>query len=226
MAAPFAYAQPTIQKSWDALLLHIPVLLASWLAGLAVTLAGVVVMVVFSIVLTVFAQAGADQVVVLGSLLTPLAQLPFAILVSLLGVLMVAVPALYYEHGEVVSIGAAVQLLSRRFWRYVLAGVLFSVMLTIGLLFCILPGIAVALVTPVFVNRIFVTEMSIGDAFSQAFQQVYRSKDGFAFIAIEVLTLFLVLIVSLLTCGLASVFAVPMACFYLQNVGYRTGVLH
>ena len=66
--------------------------------------------------------------------------------------------------------------------------------------------------------------MSIGEAFSQAFHRVYRSRDCVAFIGIEVLTIFFVLLVSLLTCGLASVFAVPMECFYLQNAGYRTGV--
>ena len=81
---------------------------ASWLAGLAVTLAAVVVMVVLLSLLNVLAQVGGDQVVVLAKLLTSLAQLPFAILVSLLSMLMMAVPALYYEHGEVVSIGAAV----------------------------------------------------------------------------------------------------------------------
>lgn len=97
--------------------------------------------------------------------------------------------------------------------------------MALGFLCCILPGIAVALVTPVFVNRIFVTDMSIGDAFSQAFQRMYRSNDGFGFMAVEVLTVFVVLIVSLLTCGLASLFAVPMASFYLQNVGYKSGVL-
>ena len=116
-------------------LLHIPVLHATWLAGLAVTLAGVVVMLVLAFVLAVLAQTGADQVAALGSAVVPLALLPFSILVSLIGVLMVAVPALYYESGAVVSIGAAVQLLSRRFWRYLLAGVLFSVVM--DLVFCV-----------------------------------------------------------------------------------------
>ena len=54
---------------------------------------------------------------------------------------------------------------------------------------------------------------------------MYRTDDGFGFMAVEVLTAFVVLIVSLLTCGLASLFAVPMASFYLQNVGYKSGVL-
>ena len=55
MPAPFAYEQPTVQKSWDAFLLHIPVLHAAWLVELAVTLAGVVVMFVLAFVLAVLA---------------------------------------------------------------------------------------------------------------------------------------------------------------------------
>ena len=69
-----------------------------------------------------------------------------------------------------------------------LAGLFFSLVTTIGFLLCILPGIAVALVTPVFVNRIFVTDMGIGEAFSQSFQVVYRSENGLSFVGLEVLT--------------------------------------
>ena len=89
-----------------------------------------------------------------------------------MSVLLVAVPALCYERGEVVTISTAAQLLTGRWWRYVLAGLFFSLVTSIGFLLCILPGIAVALVTPVFVNRIFVTDMGIGEAFSQSFQVV------------------------------------------------------
>ena len=96
-------------------------------------------------------------------MLGQIAQLPFSLITSLLSVLIVAVPALFYERGEVVTIEAAWQLVIGRFWRYLLAGVFFSVVMTIGFFLCILPGIAVALVTPVYVNRIFVTEMSIGE---------------------------------------------------------------
>ena len=45
--------------------------------------------------------------------------------------------------------------------------------MTIGFLLCILPGLAVALVTPVFVNRIFVADLGISEAFAQSFQVVY-----------------------------------------------------
>jgi uncharacterized membrane protein len=137
----------------------------------------------------------------------------------------VAVPAVYYERGEVVSVGAAVALLRERFWRYVLAGLFFSSVMTIGLLLCVLPGLAVALVTPVFVNRIFVTEMGIGEAFSQSFQVVYRSENGMSFVGLEVLAFIVTALSTVLTCGLAVLVVVPMASFYLQNSAYQRGLL-
>ena len=85
-----------------------------------------------------------------------------------------------------------------------LAGLFFSLVTTIGFLLCILPGIAVALVTPVFVNRIFVTDMGIGEAFSQSFQVVYRSENGLSFVGLEVLTGIVVGLLALVTCGLGG----------------------
>jgi hypothetical protein len=161
----------------------------------------------------------------LGAILGQLTQIPFSILSSLLSVLMVAIPALYYERGEVVTVGAAMALLRERFWRYVLAGLFFSIVMTIGLLLCVLPGLAVALVTPVFVNRIFVTEMTIGEAFSQAFQVVYRSENGMSFVGLEVLAAIVAALLTVLTCGLAGLVVIPMASFYLQNTAYQRGLL-
>jgi hypothetical protein len=161
----------------------------------------------------------------LGAILGQLTQIPFSILSSLLSVLMVAIPAVYYERGEVVTVGAAMALLRERFWRYVLAGLFFSIVMTIGLLLCVLPGLAVALVTPVFVNRIFVTEMTIGEAFSQAFQVVYRSENGMSFVGLEVLAAIVAALLTVLTCGLAGLVVIPMASFYLQNTAYQRGLL-
>ena len=166
-----------------------------------------------------------DAALGLGAVLAQLVQLPFSILASLLSVLLVAVPALYYERGEVVTISTAAQLLNGRWWRYVLAGLFFSLVTTIGFLLCILPGIAVALVTPVFINRIFVTDMGIGEAFSQSFQVVYRSENGLSFVGLEVLTAIVAGLLALATCGLGGFVVIPMASFFLQNVAYQRGLL-
>ena len=82
-----------------------------------------------------------------------------------------------------------------------------------------------ALVTPVFVNRIFVTDMGIGEAFSQSFQVVYCSENGLSFVGLEVLTGIVVGLLALATCGLGGFVVIPMASFFLQNVAYQRGLL-
>ena len=224
MAASIAFEQPSIQKAWDAFLKHIPVFLLIWAGSIGLAVIGLAVFLL--IVMVVDSLGGSsDSAFSLGGILAQLTQIPFSILSSLLSVLMVAVPAVYYERGEVVSVGAAVALLRERFWRYVLAGLFFSSVMTIGLLLCVLPGLAVALVTPVFVNRIFVTEMGIGEAFSQSFQVVYRSENGMSFVGLEVLAFIVAALFTVLTCGLAVLVVVPMASFYLQNTAYQRGLL-
>jgi hypothetical protein len=224
MAASIAFEQPSIQKAWDAFLKHIPVFLVILAGSIGLAVIGLAV---FLLIVMVVGSLGgsSDSAFSLGGILAQLTQIPFSILSSLLSVLMVAIPALYYERGEVVTVGAAMALLRERFWRYVLAGLFFSSVMTIGLLLCVLPGLAVALVTPVFVNRIFVTEMGIGKAFSQSFQVVYRSENGMSFVGLEVLAFIVTALSTVLTCGLAVLVVVPMASFYLQNSAYQRGLL-
>ena len=137
MAAPIAFEAPSIQKAWQAFLQHIPVVLVIWVGSIVLSLLGVLAYAL--IVVLVSATVGtSDAALGLGAVLAQLVQLPFTLLASLLSVLLVAVPALYYEHGEVVTIEAACQLLTRRFWRYLLAGLFFSLVTTIGFLLCIL----------------------------------------------------------------------------------------
>ena len=81
-----------------------------------------------------------------------------------------------------------------------------------------------ALVTPVFVNRIFVTEMGIGGTFSQSFQVVYRSS-GPSFVGLEVFMGLVVAFLALVTCGLGGFVVIPMASFFLKNVAYERGLL-
>jgi hypothetical protein len=200
------------------------VFLLIWAGSIGLAVIGLAVYLL--IVMVVGSLGGSSESAVsLGGILAQLTQIPFSILSSLLSVLMVAIPAVYYERGEVVTVGAAMALLRERFWRYVLAGLFFSIVMTIGLLLCVLPGLAVALVTPVFVNRIFVTEMTIGEAFSQAFQVVYRSENGMSFVGLEVLAAIVAALLTVLTCGLAGLVVIPMASFYLQNTAYQRGLL-
>ena len=224
MAAPLALEQPSINKAWQAFLHHIPVFVVIYLGTVVLTLLGLAIYTGI-VMIGAAASGNSDAALNFATVLGQLAQLPFSLITSLLSVLIVAVPALFYERGEVVTIQTAWQLVIGRFWRYLLAGVFFSVVMTIGFVLCILPGIAIALVTPVYVNRIFVTEMSIGEAFSHSFQVIYRSENGLSFVGLEVLTGIIVGFLTLLTCGLGGFVFVPMSSFYLQNVAYNRGLL-
>ncbi len=223
----FAYDQPSINKAWTAFVAHLPTILLIWVSSLVISAVGVGVSLLVTLVGLQVAGTGADADLAssLAAGLGNLAQLPFGILSNLVGVLFVAVPAMHYASGENISTDQAFRALLQRPLRYLLAGVLFSIVAAIGFLLCILPGIAVALVMPVFVNKIFLTDQPIQEAFSTSFQAVYRSPRGRSFAGIELLAWLLVLVVSVCTCGLGALVAVPVATFYIQNSAYHQGVL-
>ena len=223
MAAPSAYEQPTLNRAWEALLAHVPTMVLIWIAG--GVLYGLSVLVNMVITLIGIGVATDSTGTALAQILGYLASLPFAVLSSLVGVLFIAVPALHYETGEVINVQAAFAALVRRPLSYLLAGILFTLTMTLGYLFCILPGIAVALVMPVYVNRVFNTDQSIVDALGASFQAVYRSPHGMSFVGIQILAGLLAFIVAVCTCGLGALVVVPMLTFYIQNVAYNKGVI-
>jgi hypothetical protein len=227
MAAPLAYEQPTINKAWQAFLAHVPTILLIWIAAVALAVLGAAVAWVILLVGVGLAGGGfpGDWAVTAASALGQLGQLPFAILSNLVGVLFVAVPALHYDSGTTISVQEAFAALMRRPVRYLLAGLLFALVASIGFVLCILPGLAVMLVLPIYVNRIFLTEQSITDAFAASFQAVFRSANGPDFLGIELLAWVLVVVVSVCTCGLGALVAVPVSTFYLQNAAYHKGLI-
>lgn len=223
MATATAYEAPSLNKAWEALLAHVPTLVLIWIAG--GVLYGLSVVVNMVITLMGMGIASDSTGTALAQILGYLASLPFAVLSSLVGVLFIAVPALYYETGEVITVQAAFSALMRRPMRYLLAGILFTLVMTLGYLFCILPGIAVALVMPVYVNRVFATDQSIVDALGASFQAVYRSPHGMSFVGIQILAGLVGGIIAICTCGLGALVVVPMLTFYIQNVAYNKGVI-
>ena len=232
MAAPIAYEQPTLNKAWEAFVAHIPTILIIWIATAILTALGIGAQLILTVlgnsvsgVSLGSAMDGASSATTLGLLLGQLGQFPFTILSNLVAVLFAAVPAIYYVTGETVTVDRAFRALLQRPWRYLLAGLLFTVVSVVGLFLCILPGVAVFLVTPVYVNKIFTTDRPILDAFSSSFQAVYRSENGWTFVGIELLAGLVVVVVSICTCGLGLLVAPAVASFYVQNAAYRQGVL-
>ncbi|MFQ6538443.1 hypothetical protein [Aphanothece stagnina] len=227
MASSAAYEPPSLTKAWQVFLAHVPTMLLIWVATAVISAMGFIIYMVIHVIayLAAGGEAMSDAVAGTTMALGQLGQLPFSILSSLVGVLFTAVPALHYATGETIGIEAAFQALFRRPWRYLLAGLLFSLATVVGIVLCILPGIAVALVGPVYVNRVFTTDQPVLDALGASFQAVYRSPKGWEFVGIEILTGLVVGVVTLVTCGLGALVAVPVSSFYIQNVAYHRGVL-
>jgi hypothetical protein len=228
LAAAIAYEPPSITRAWEAFVAHIPTILLVWVATIAIGVVGAVASMLLPILASGLASSGGSGGKAAGSLAALLAwlvQWPFSILSQLVGVLFVAVPALYYASGQTITTDGAFRVLMDRPVRYLLAGVLFTILATVGLALCVLPGLAVILVMPVFVNRIFLTDTPIPEAFSASFQAVYGSPQGRRFAGIELLAALLVLVVTVFTCGLGALVAVPVAAFYIQNAAYHEGVL-
>ena len=228
LACPAAYEKPSFNRAWEAFLLHLPAILLIWLATVVISGAGFLIYLLIILVgfgLTNGSSADSITAAALVVQLGQLGQQPYVICSNLVGVLFVAVPAMHYDTGETITLEAAFRGLFQRPWRYLLAGVLFSSAVTIGTLLCILPGLAVALVLPVYVNKVFNGDASILDALKASFQAVYGSQKGWEFVGVQVLVGLLVFVVAMATCGLGAVFAVPVSSFYIQNAAYHKGVI-
>ena len=225
LACPAAYEKPSLSRAWEAFLLHLPAILLIWVATVVISGAGFLIYLLITLVGFGLTNGSSEASITAAVLVGQLGQLPFAILSNLVGVLFVAVPAMYYNTGETITLEAAFRGLFRRPWRYVLAGVLFSSAVIIGTLLCVLPGLAVALVSPVYVNKVFNTDAPIFHALQASFRAVYGSQKGWEFVGIQGLGGLLVLVVAFVTCGLGAFLAVPVYCFYIQNAAYHKGVL-
>ena len=226
MASPLATESPSINRAWEAFVAHVPAILLAWIAAMGISVIGTVVYFAISALLTML--SGADPNgggTVLAMALGQLGQLPFMVLSSFVGVLLAAIPALYYERGEVITVQAAFAALFEKPWRYLWAGVLFTVLVLVGFLFCVLPGVLILLVTPLYVNRIFNTNLSVTDAFAASVQVLFRSPQGIQYLGLELLTTLLVLVVSICTCGFGALLALPVSSFYLQNAAYNKGLI-
>ncbi|MFL0756415.1 MAG: hypothetical protein AB8B45_03910 [Prochlorococcus sp.] len=222
--SPVAREEVSINGAWTAVAAHVPTILVIWLVSIAIAF----IALIFSrLTLGIFSAALYDYESgpVISILISQVSSLPFNIVTQLLSVLFVAVPALYYAFGDVVTPGGAFGALFSRPMRYIGAGILFSIASLIGTIFCIIPGIAVGLTYPVFVNKIFTTDIPIMDAFSSSFSALYKSEAGWSFVGIQILAFICVFLTSVCTCGLGALIAIPIGTFYIQHAAYNKGVV-
>ena len=227
MAAPIAYEEPSIQKAWEAFRAHLPTMLWIWAAyilfsGLGMGLSWIMRSISESMP-GIIGGGETGKAVAVG--IGQLVQMPFILVSSLIYVLFLSVPAQYYKTGEAITPMQAFSQLLNDPLRYLLAGFLFVLLMTIGFVLCIIPGLLIGFVMPVYVHRIFLTKQSIPDAFAGSFQAVYRSPNGLPFVGIQVLAGLLMVIFSVCTCGVGAIAALPMSNFYVFNYAYHKGLI-
>ncbi len=257
-----AREEASLNEAWTAFLAHLPTMLLIWLASsAAIFIALLVGFVALSLCTAIFVGGSAGDTttgIYISMIISYIVQIPLWVLSQLVGVLFVAVPALYYAFGEVVTISEAFRTLFSRPLRYISAGILFSLAILIGSLFgiipfigvglsmpdlrlatgilpslaivggllvCFIPCILVCLTMPVYINKIFATEMSVLDAFASSFSAIYKSGKGWTFVGIQLLVGICIVIVSLCTCGLGALIAAPVGIFYVQHTAYNKGLV-
>ncbi|MEB3318032.1 MAG: hypothetical protein VKO39_07825 [Cyanobacteriota bacterium] len=228
MASALAHEQPSIKSAWDAFRAHLPAVTIIWTAYILVSVLGIgVSLILRSLDGVITAILGGDEMARMAAVfIEQVAQMPFIVVSSLIYVLFLAVPALYYAHGEVITPGRAFAELLNHPLRYFLAGFLFFLLMILGFMLCIIPGLVIGFVMPIYVHRIFLTNQSIPDAFAGSFQSVYRSANGLNFVGSQVLIGILLVLVTVCTCGLGGLVALPMSNFYIFHLAHHKGLIH
>jgi hypothetical protein len=227
LASALATEEPSIQSAWQAFIAHLPTMVVLWLVVIALSGIGLALSEISTqIAGGVFGVNGSDgDGALLAEVVGQLAQMPFVMVSSLAYVLFFSIPAQYYDRGEVITLGQAFSQLLQDPFRYLLAGVVFNLAVLIGVLFCIIPGVLISFVMPVYVNRIFLTNQPLLDALRVSFQTIYSTADGRSFVGTQVLAGLVVFLAAICTCGLGAFVAFPVSSFYIQNAAYHKGLI-
>ena len=149
-------------------------------------------------------------------------RLPTIILNSFAGVLMTAVPVLYYTTDRCPRPGEIPGILTRRPWRYLLGGLLFAVLIVMGLLLCVVPGILVMMTMPIYTHYVFTTDLDLVTCLSKSFKAMFR--DFGAYLGILLLC-GLASLTSFLLCILPTLVVWPMTQLYLMNYLHHKGLI-
>ena len=154
--------------------------------------------------------------------------LVYLYLTSILGLLFMVVPALYFDRGEVITWKVPYQFIFKKLLRFTLGGILFSIVLAIGYLFCIVPGILISFfITPVYVNKLTTTDLPILKAFISSFQSVFKyiNNDKFSYFILAVIAYIIFFIATTCTCFIGGIITLPMFYTYIFHLGYNKGIL-
>ncbi len=150
----------------------------------------------------------------------------FLVISSLLGIFFYAIPALYFDKNKVITWKEPYKVLLSKFGRMFLAGLLFTIAICLGYLFCIIPGILITFLTPVYVNKIICSDTPIFKAFTSSFDSLFKSSSWGGFIGLSFLAGIIYFISTICTCGIGALVTFPMFCIYIQHLAYNKGILN
>ena len=220
MGAPAnATEAPSIAKVWRQVKDNRPIFIVIWALILITTFIDIV----FTEWLSYRLAENIGEYSDMSEIISLVVSLPTTtILSSLAWVLMTAVPAIYYATDHCPGPREIFGVLGRRPLRYLLAGFVFFVIVVIGLLFCIVPGILVMLAHPLYVHYVFTTDLDPGTCMSKAFKGMFQ--DFVSFFVISILCA-LAVFGSILLCVLPALVVFPMAELYMQNYIHHKGLV-
>ena len=135
---------------------------------------------------------------------------------NLLGVSLQMLPALAFQSGSHPSAEAMLQLLRSQFWRYVRAGVVVGLATAAGLLLLIVPGVLVAIATPVVIRRVVCQQEAAVPALIASVKEVGSTPAGVGLLQWQ-LVAGLLIVGSLLLCGLPLLITVPLGGILIQQ---------
>lgn len=224
-ASQIAYEKPSLNASWLAFIAHLPTIFLTWLLSVIFGAIGFVAWLLVSLVLAGIVDGlPSDLSVLIGFVGSTSAFVMYVVGLSLIASVFYAIPAIYYYKGEVVTTSKAFGDILARPARYILAGVLITIAATVGYLLCIVPGILVSLVFPIYIHKIFNTDISVLQSFLSSFKSVFSTSAGWEFVAIQIAVFLLIFVSSVLTCGLGALVATPVATFFVQNYAFYKGL--
>ena len=156
---------------------------------------------------------------------TPL-YLIYTVVTSLLTVLFMVIPALYFKNKEIITWKVPYKVLAKNFKRYLLSGILYSVCVGLGFLFCIIPGIVISFIGPTYLSKIACSDMPIMKAFTSSFQAVFKSPNLWSYIGMQFLAGILYIVPTLCTCGIGNIITLPMISIYSLHLAYNKGIIN
>ncbi len=150
----------------------------------------------------------------------------YSVVAALLSVLYMVIPALYFNNKEIITWKVPYKVLKKNFKRYFLAGLLYTGCITLGLLFCIVPGLVLSFIGPAYVNKITCSDMPIKKALTSSFQAVFKSPNLWSYIGMQFLAGIIYVVPTLCTCGFGSIITIPMLSIYSQHLAYNKGIIN